>query len=337
MADFKIREFTHQDTEEFIRVSESAFADEWLADGMTPDGFASQTRQIFRWKMIPYKLLTALMGIQWEAFVAEADDHPVGGAMYIGQKNRMVLTNLMVEPAYRRRGIGQALLVKRLERLTQRGVPFAIVKVLETNEASLGNLRKQGFVEYHRKSAYERSLPITVNEKDNRIIVGREMNTSDRKLLRAIEKKGVSPFVLHNHSAETEYFPSLWQKMYVRFVGNHYWVRAFDADGVTIGFLGADHTHPMTTGYMYQPVIAPENMLYLPTMLHQAGTWMETIGLQSAKIEIPDRPIEVVTYLLETGWVKKHTWIYLVKWLDEKARQNFPLIDENVQSAAICT
>lgn len=323
MTDFKIRKFTHQDTESFIRLATSAFAEEWIADGMTPDSFARQTRQIFRWRMIPYKLVTMLMGIQWEAFVAEVNGHAVGGAMYVGRKNRFVITNLMVDPAYRRQGIGQALLVKRLERLSQRNVPFVIVKVLETNAASLGNLRKQGFVEYDRKSVYERNLSISSGKKDQHSVIGRKLKTSDQALFKEMEKKNMSQFVLHNEGAQNVFFPSLGQKLYGRYVGSHYWARAFDLAGVTVGFLAAYHAHPMTRGYIYQPVILPENMLYLPAMMRQAETWMETAGLQSAKIEVSDQRNELVSSLLDDGWNKRHTWIYLVKWLDEKARQSF--------------
>lgn len=323
MTDFKIRKFNSQDTEAFIRVATSAFADEWIADGMTPDGFARQTRQIFRWRMIPYKLFTMLMGIQWEAFVAEVNGRAVGGAMYMGRKNRIVMANLMVEPAYRRQGIGQALLIQRLERLSERGVPFVTATVLETNQASLGNLRKQGFVEYYRKSTYQRSLPIPVEEKNEHFVVGRVLKASDRALFNQIEKKLMPPFVLYSMGAERTYFPSLLRKLYAQFLGSRDWTQAFDADGVTVGFLAADHQDPTTMGYISQPVIAPENMRYLPAMMHQAEAWMETIGLHSAKIEVPVQSSELISYLRDSGWNKEYTWIYLVKWLDEKAKQEF--------------
>jgi len=89
-----------------------------VADGITPEDFEQETRRIFRWNMVPYRLLTAMMGIQWERFVAEKNRKVVGGRMYVGRNNRMSITNLMVDPAYRRLGIGQALLVRRLERPT---------------------------------------------------------------------------------------------------------------------------------------------------------------------------------------------------------------------------
>jgi len=233
------------------------------------------------------------------------------------------ITNLMVEPAYRRQGIGQALLIKRLERLSQRGVPFVTVKALETNQASLGNLRKQGFVEYYRKSVYERSLPFPPGNKDGHMVIGREPKPSDQAMLREMEKKNMPPFALHNEGSQGAFFPSLGQKLYDRYAGSYYWTRAFDADGVTMGFLAAHHVHPTTRGYIYQPVIAPENMHYLPAMMHQAGAWMETFDLQSVKIEVSDQLGELVSCLLDSGWDKQHTWIYLVKWLDEKARQEF--------------
>ncbi len=146
MNDLKIRNFKYTDVDDFIRISKLSFAGGNLsAEGITPEDFEQETRRIFRWKMIPYRLLTALMGIKWEGFVAEKDGKVVGGGMYIGRNNRMSVTNLMVDPEYRRQGVGQALLVRRLERMTERGFPFAMAQVLETNTASLQNLRKQGF------------------------------------------------------------------------------------------------------------------------------------------------------------------------------------------------
>ena len=160
MEDVTIRKFVHTDVDDFIRLSKLSFAEESRAAGITPEEFEQETRRIFRWNMIPYKLLTALMGVKWEGFVAEKKGEVVGGGMYIGRNNRMTITNLMVDPAYRHQGIGQALLIKRLERLAERGFPFVTTEVLDTNLASLKNLKKQNFEVFNRYSVYERTLPI---------------------------------------------------------------------------------------------------------------------------------------------------------------------------------
>jgi hypothetical protein len=69
MIDLKIRNFNYTDVDDFIRISKLSFAEETLAQGITPEDFEQETRRIFQWKMMPYRLLTALMGIKWEGFV----------------------------------------------------------------------------------------------------------------------------------------------------------------------------------------------------------------------------------------------------------------------------
>ncbi len=184
MNDLKIRNFKYTDVDDFIRISKLSFAEETLASGITPEDFEQETRRIFRWKMIPYRLLTALIGVKWEGFVAEKDGKVVGGGMYIGRNNRMSITNLMVDPEYRRQGIGQALLIRRLERMTERGFPFAMAQVLETNTASLQNLRKQNFEVFNQYSVYEHTLPLP-ESYDSSIppISVREISHSDQSII----------------------------------------------------------------------------------------------------------------------------------------------------------
>lgn len=323
MGTVTIRKFEHTDVDAFIRLSKSSFADEWLAEGMTPEDFEQETRRIFRWKMIPYKLLTALMGVKWEAFVAEENGKVVGGGMYMGRNNRMTITNLMVEPAYRRQGIGQALLKKRLERLSERGFPFVTVQVLEKNQPSLGNLKKQDFEVFNQYSVYERTLPLPVSDNALQITV-RELNASDKVLFDEIEQRTTSPFILKiNGGLGTQYFPSGWQKLYSRFIGYHKWLKAFELQGKTIGFLGAGFQDKQRKGYLLQPVIDDEEQSYLPAMIQKAGEWLKEAGKESIILEIPDWRSRVREYLLGNGWNKLYTWLELVKWLDERTRQKY--------------
>jgi ribosomal protein S18 acetylase RimI-like enzyme len=323
MKNVVIRKFEHTDVDDFIRLSKSSFAEESIAAGITPEDFENETRRIFRWKMIPYKLLTALMGVKWEGFVAETDGKVVGGGMYIGRNNRMTITNLMVDPEYRRQGIGQALLIKRLERLSERGFPYVTAQVLDTNSASLANIKKQNFNVFNQYSVYERILPLP-ESKDSTItpLTVREVNRSDKALFREIEKRTTPPFVLYvNGSAETRYFLSGWQKLYVRYTGYSKWIRALVAQGETIGFLCADFQYRQRKGFLIQPVVADEGLQYLPAMIQKVGAWLEESGKESMIIEIPDQRTQISNYLLSNGWNKQYTWSELIRWLDERARQ----------------
>lgn len=323
MNDITIRKFKHTDVDDFIRLSKLSFAEESLAEGITPEDFEQETRKIFRWKMIPYKLLTALMGVKWEAFVAEKNGRVVGGGMYIGRNNRMSITNLMVDPEYQRQGIGQALLVRRLERLSERGFPFAMAQVLETNIASLQNLMKQNFEVFNQYTVYERNLPFPKTNDSSRMpITIREINRSDRALFGQIEDKSTSRSALSvKGSAETQYFLSAWQKIYARFTGYSKWIKAVVALGETVGFLSAGFQDKQQKGLVIQPIIADDCLNYLPDMLQKAGTWLEQSGREAMIVEIPDQWTKTRDYLLENGWKKQYTWLELVRWLDERAGQ----------------
>ena len=280
MNDLNIRNFKYTDVDDFIRISKLSFAEETLAQGITPDDFEQETRRIFRWKMIPYRLLTALMGIKWEGFVAEKDGKVVGGGMYIGRNNRMSVTNLMVDPEYRRQGVGQALLVRRLERMTERGFPFAMAQVLETNTASLQNLKKQGFEVFNQYSVYEHTLPLPeINDSSMPPISVREISRADRALFKEIEDKTTPHSVLSvKGSAETQYFLSGWQRIYARFTRYSKWIKAVVASGETIGFLCAGFQDRQQKGLLIQPIVKEGCLDLVPAMLYEAGAWLEQCG-----------------------------------------------------------
>ncbi len=325
MSDLKIRNFKYTDVDEFIRISKLSFAEETLASGITPEDFERETRRIFRWKMIPYRLLTALMGIKWEGFVAEQDGKVVGGGMYMGRDNRISITNLMVDPEYRRQGIGQALLIRRLERMTELGFPFAMAQVLETNTASLQNLRKQNFEVFNQYSVYEHSLPLPeLNNANIPPITVREINHSDRALFKEIEKKATLQSVLSiKGSAEIQYFFSGWQSLYARFARYSRWIKAVEVSGKTIGFLCAGFQDRQQNGLLIQPVITENCLDLLPTMLIKVGAWLEQSGRKSIIVEVPDEWAKARDYMQKNSWEKQYTWLELVHWLDERPRQEF--------------
>ena len=322
MNDLNIRNFKYTDVDEFIRISKLSFAEETLASGITPEDFEQETRRIFRWKMIPYRLLTALIGIKWEGFVAEKDGKVVGGGMYIGRNNRMSITNLMVDPEYRRHGIGQALLVRRLERMAERGFPFAMAQVLETNTASLQNLGKQNFEVFNQYSVYEHALPLPdINDSTMPPIIVREISRSDRALFTEIEKKITPRSVLNiKGSIESQYFLSGWQKIYAKFAKYSRWTKAVAVSGETIGFLGAGFQAQQQKGLLIQPIIAEDCQDFFPSMLYEAGAWLEQSGRKSLIVEIPNEWGKSRNYLLDNGWKKQYTWLELVCWLNERTK-----------------
>jgi hypothetical protein len=56
-------------------------------------------------------------------------------------------------------------------------------------------------------------------------------------------------------------------------------------------------------------------------MLLEAGAWLESEGRESVELECLDNLPGIQRYLRDAGWSKRFTWIGLVKWLDEGARE----------------
>ena len=322
MNDVKIRNFNYKDVDEFIRISKLSFARELIAKGLTPEDFERETRRIFRMHMIPYRLLTALMGIKWEGFVAEIEGKVVGGGMYIGRNNRMSVTNLMVDPDYRRQGVGKALLARRLERMVERGFPFAMAQVLDSNSASLQNLKGQGFEVFNQYSVYEQTLPFPKIYGPSKPISFRDISPSDRALFKEIEEKTTSRYVLSiKGSADTQFFLSEWQRFYARFTRYSRWIKAVEASGETIGFLCAGFQDRQQKGLLIQPIVKDDYLDLVPAMVYEAGTWLEQAGRRSIIVEISRQWTKISDYLLENGWEKQYTWLEFINWLNIQARR----------------
>jgi ribosomal protein S18 acetylase RimI-like enzyme len=311
-----IRPFRHSDLEAIISIAQVAFAEEQLALGSTPEDFVGEIRMVARGRLIPFKILSALAGYKWEILVAEVDGSVVGCAGYLG-RGQMELANLMVHPDYRRRGIGQALLEKRLERLTERGYSSVVTTILASNQASLGNVAKQGFECYDRFTLWESLLPL---EQAHPVMVNpitsRPIQPADIAAFKAIETQIADPLWLAvQGTAASNYFLPLGERLLNRFTGGQRWTRVFLKEEKVIGFLTANSSRSQTKGIVARPVVAEENLDDLPAMLQEAAAWMIQLGKTAVQMAVPDEREQLVTQLESAGWVKSQSWLRLVKWL----------------------
>lgn len=313
-----IRPFRYTDIDALIEIAKVSFAEEYTSRGITSDEFIRQVRMTTRGRMIPFKLLTALAGIQWQLLVAEVDGKVVGCGAYLGRK-KMELTNLMVHPDYRRRGIGQALLVKRLHCLTTEKYPHVTTTILASNRASLGNVAKQGFEIFDRYTLYEIPLPPQHenNGKTNQL-TSRPVSKDDAAAFHAIEQRVTNPVRLEIYgSAFSTYNPTLGDNLMNRLSQAQQWSRLFSKDGNIIGFLSANTSNSQTKGILNRPVVTDENLCYFPELIQEAMTWLSQKGKTALQVTIADERQEAVEKLQSIGGVKIHSWVQLIKYLGE--------------------
>ena len=312
--DLIIRPFTATDIDALAEIATLSFAEEYEARGQTAASFTQQIRMATRGRMIPFKLFTRLAGYQWAIFVAAVNGRVVGCGGYLGRK-QMELANLMVHPDYRRRGIGQALLKKRLEHLAEAGYSHVTTTVLATNTASLGNLDKQGFVVFDEYIIMEKPFLAASNAQPDDLLA-RPLEAADRPIFQALEARLTAPDLLKlEGSREDNYFPSSGEQLLNRLTGGQLWTRAFVYQGAVIGFLLGTTGKSQQLGTFGRPMVADVHLPHLPAMLHKAEAWLIAEGKAEVRISVPSSRPHLHDMLREQGWKEGHTWVKLVRQL----------------------
>ena len=312
-----IRPFQYNDLDALAQLVSIAFASEMVAQGTSPDRFMQQIRLVTRGRMIPFRVLTALAGIKWEILVAEIEGNIVGCGGYLG-RNRMELANLMVAPAYRRQGIGQALLVERLHRLADQGYAQVTTTILADNEASLGNVRKQGFQVFDRYTIFAAPLPLALPPTPpDHSIQARPVRAADKAAFHVLETATARPeWLAIQGTGMSLYFASFWDGLLGKLTGARSWARVFMREGEVVGFLSGSGGGGGNAGTFSRPIIADEHIhTLLPAMLQEAAAWLTSLHKSQMRIIVPDDRQQIAHYLQDNGWQPTQSWVRLVKHL----------------------
>jgi ribosomal protein S18 acetylase RimI-like enzyme len=315
---FTIRPFHYTDLDALIQIATISFAEEYTIQGATPDSFTREIRLATRGRMIPLKLLTRLAGYRWAIFVAEVEGRLVGCGGYMGMgRAQMELSNLMVHPDYRRRGIGQALLETRLAHLRQDGYRLVTTSILSTNVASLGNIQKQGFELFDEYTLWEHPLPLPTDPLMAAApLLSRLVAKKDIEQFKRLEGQIATPLWLEvQGSAADYYFPSWGASALNRFSGGQHWAHIFELENRVIGFLLAHASSGQSKGNLSRPVVADVGLSYLPIMLAEAANWLAQQGKETIQLSVPAQRMEIADQLTAAGWQKKETWLRFVKRL----------------------
>jgi ribosomal protein S18 acetylase RimI-like enzyme len=316
-----IRPFRSTDADDLIRIATVSFADEYRARGETAEGFARQIRMVTRGRMIPFTILTTLAGYKWKIFVAEINGNVVGCGAYLGREH-MILANLMVEPGYRRQGIGQALLETRLTHLARQGYPFVTTTILADNHASLGNVAKQGFEVFDRYTILETSLPLASSDIKSESLRARSLRSNDESKFKVLETQVMSPtWQQIKGSSFQNYQLTLGEQLINRFTGTQHWSRIFTKDDEAIGFLTGTTTASQDAGTLTRPLINDDNLDQLPQMLHAAADWLTPLRKTRMRLVVPEKRTQILIKLTQQGWTQSQSWIQLVKWLPQTIDQ----------------
>jgi ribosomal protein S18 acetylase RimI-like enzyme len=79
------------------------------------------------------------------AVVEDADGWVLGFVVYAREKSKLVILNLAIDPAYRRKGCG-SFVVNKLKSRLKRKISRISTMIRETNFSAIGFLRRNGFL-----------------------------------------------------------------------------------------------------------------------------------------------------------------------------------------------
>lgn len=97
-----------------------------------------------------------LRGPQWGAIVAESDGRVIGYACYLIVTTESHLTNLAVDPAYRRKSVAKRLLARILEIVNESQCEMLLLEVRTSNHAAISFYERFGFELLYRRPNYYR-------------------------------------------------------------------------------------------------------------------------------------------------------------------------------------
>ena len=315
MEEIKIRPFKHSDLEDVIHIAQHSFAEEMVAQGVTQAHFIQRIRTVMRGYMIPFKLLAKLTGIKMGFFVAELNGRIVGFAAYQGQK-QLTLTNLMVDPSFRRRGVGQALLQARLHALKEKDVPHVTTTILADNQASLGNVKKQGFQIFDQYVVLERPLPLPPPPLLTKLS-SRWPKSADKPAFQQLENSIIpSELFKIEGSRQRQYFPPPQQIWLNSLTGTQTNIQAHTLNNKPITFTAVFTSKQQTKGTVARPLIAPEHINQLPYVLYEISNWLTSHNKQHIQIALPTVQEQAITQMQQSGWTQTQSWLRLIKYLD---------------------
>jgi len=92
----------------------------------------------------------------WGALVAEADHRVIGYACYLMVAPEAHLTNIAVDPAYRRKAVAKRLLERILEIAEENGCAYLLLEVRASNAVAKAFYERHGFTLWYRRKNYYR-------------------------------------------------------------------------------------------------------------------------------------------------------------------------------------
>jgi len=185
-----IRDIRRADTPRLISLMEREFPEESALLGNRPEGFEEVARRVFRWdRRLILGLLRVLCRPIFRFLVVEVDGQLVATTLLTFPRVSAYVSNVVVDPAHRRRGYAKRLLEEARQSAKRAGRQFVALDVLDTNTAARTLYESIGYRALRAKShmVLDPAGPLATSRVANPAI--RPFRRTDPRALAALARR----------------------------------------------------------------------------------------------------------------------------------------------------
>jgi ribosomal protein S18 acetylase RimI-like enzyme len=190
-----IRELRKTDATRVFELLKIGFPEEESLIGTNPEGFAKVVKRLFRWDTQFVIRLLRLFGRPiYRFFVVEEDGRVVATTLLSFPERSGYVSTVVVDPAYRRRGLAQALL-ERARAVTQAsGRRYIVLDVLSQNTAARTLYERIGYRPLREGALFVRDANAPLTGGPSTAL--RPFRPRDARALVEVSRRSIPPEVM---------------------------------------------------------------------------------------------------------------------------------------------
>jgi len=297
-----LRDLRASDAPQVFRFLKTEFPEEEVLLGTRFEGFEQIVRRAFRWRARLLLGLLRLFGRSvFRFFVIELDGRVVATTFLTFTQRAGYVSMVVVDPAYRRRGLATALL-ERAEVVTRaRGKPFLALDVLASNAPARALYEKVGYRPLRATSYFVHERPDALSPTPGNVPGLRRFRADDAEPLARVARRGI-PSEVQNVLPTTE--GSLTGSAWVgQVLGSEVAAWVIDDGGGPKAWVSATVSPATEAAHLSAPIVdasvSPEAALAL---VRAAGAWCAARRAPRLMTMVPEENARGRAALLDVGF-----------------------------------
>ncbi|MCI4368032.1 MAG: GNAT family N-acetyltransferase [Thermoplasmata archaeon] len=309
-----LREFRPSDAEAFFQLMRSQFPEEEALLGSRPEGLRDVVRRVYRWD---YRLVLGLLRILgrpvFRFFVVEDSGKLAGVALLTYTQEAGYISEVVVDPAYRRRGHARRVVEACLSGAKASGRRYGVLDVLVGNAPARALYDKLGFQPLRSKSYMVKDLPAGRRGAGAGLPRnGRAFRRADAAALQKVLERDLPDRVLKVLPVERGAFSVPQVVAYGLGATTDAWV--IDVGRGAEAFVRASVSTAMAAGNLTCPVIGPGVSDEGARQMVEYGLgWIAERGAPRVLSEVPDYAPRAKAALEAAGFVASYPLLTLYR------------------------